>query len=240
MSADRNLPPRAATVRETAYDAGLRDFFRGIYNNMAVGLGITGAAAWLVASSPALMHLFFANQIVAFAVIFSPLLILWFGLTPRRIATMSAGQVAGVFFGLSALIGISFATIFLIYSHESIARAFFITAGTFAGMSIMGYTTKRNLAGLGSFAIMGMMGALLASIVNIFMHSSGIQFGISVVVIIASIGLIAWNTQMFKEMYGSAGSREETKKLAVMGALSLYLSFINLFQALLSLMGDRR
>jgi uncharacterized protein len=238
--ADRNLPPRAATVRETVYDAGLRDFFRGIYNHMAGGLIVTGLAAWLVSSSPALMHMFFGNQLVMFAVVFSPLLILWFGLTPSRIATMSAGGVAGVFYLLSALIGISFATIFFIYSHESIARAFFITAGTFGGMSILGYTTKRDLSGLGAFAVMGMIGAIIASIVNIFMHSSGLQFGISAVVVIASICLIAWNTQMFKEMYSSATSREDGNKLAVMGALSLYLNFINLFQALLSLMGDRR
>ena len=239
MPTDRNLPPTTAT-RASAYDVGLRTYFQRIYNNMAAGLAVTGAVAWLVASTPALMQFFFGNHIVAFIVVFSPLVVLMFGLTPGRMAAMTAGQMAGAFYLLSGLFGISFATIFFIYSGESIARVFFITAATFAGTSIIGYTTKRDLTSMGSFMMMGFMGVFLASLINMFMHSPALQFGISIIGVVTITGLIAWNTQQFKEMYSSAAGRETNDKLAIMAALSLYISFINLFQFLLNIMGNRR
>jgi uncharacterized protein len=239
MPSDRNLPTGAAT-RATTYDAGLRAFFQRVYNNLAMGLALTGAVSWLVASSPALMHFFFGNHLMALVIVFAPLLIMMFALRPSRIAAMTSGQMTGVFYGLSALFGISFATIFYLYSGQSIARVFFITAGTFAGTSILGYTTKKDLTSVGGFGMMGLMGVILVSVVNMFFHSSEVQFISSIVGVIAMVCLTAWDTQKFKEMYSSGAGRETNEKLAIMAALNLYLDFINLFQFLLNLMGNRR
>jgi FtsH-binding integral membrane protein len=148
--------------------------------------------------------------------------------------------MAAAFYGISAIFGISFAIIFLAYSGESIARVFFITAGTFAGTSAIGYSSKRDLSGVGAFGMMGMWGIFLAFLVNMFMHSPMVMYVSSMIGVIACVCLIAWNTQMFKEMYNHAADRESNQKLAILAALNLYMSFINLFQFLLNLMGNRR
>ncbi len=221
------------------FDAGLQAHFRRVYNMMAGGLVVTGLVAWFVAHSPALLQLFFGTPL-QWVVIFSPLVIVFFGLTPRRVQMMSFSAAAGLYFLLTALFGISLASIFLIYSGQSIARVFFITAGMFAGMSIFGYTTKRDLSGMGSLMMMGLLGIIIASIVNIFMQSAMVQFVSSVIGVVVFTGLIAWDTQYIKETYRASLSQDSASKMAVMGALSLYLNFINLFMMLLRLMGNSR
>ncbi len=221
------------------FDAGLQAHFRRVYNMMAGGLVVTGLIAWFVAHTPALLQAVYGTPL-QWVVIFSPLLIIFFGLTPRRVATMSFGAVSGLYFLLTALFGVSLAYIFLIYSGQSIARVFFITAGMFAGMSILGYTTKKDLSGMGSLMMMGLLGIIIASIVNIFMHSAMVQFVSSVIGVIVFTGLIAWDTQYIKETYRASYGGDTAAKMAVMGALSLYLNFINLFMMLLRLMGNSR
>lgn len=237
MATDRNLPrARTTTVR----DAGLQAFFQRIYQNLALGLAFTGIVAWMVASSPAMLHLFFGNFIMVLVVLFAPMILMSIIFSPSRITTMTSGQMAAAFYGISAIFGISFAVIFLAYSGQSIARVFFITAGTFAGTSAIGYLSKRDLSGVGAFGMMGMWGIFFAFLVNLFLHSPTVMYVSSMIGVIACVCLIAWNTQMFKEMYNYAADRESNQKLAIMASLNLYLSFINLFQFLLNIMGDRR
>ena len=220
-------------------DAGLQAFMRGVYNIMGTGLVVTGVTAFAVANTEPLFNLIFGTPLMWVAA-FAPLAFLWLGFTPRRMQTMSAGKLRNVFFIFSAVMGISMAALFQIFTAESIARVFFITAGAFAATSLYGYTTKRDLTGMGSFMFMGLIGIFLASIVNIFVQSSMVHFLVSVIGVVVFTGLAAWETQRLKETYSSAyGAVEANAKLAVTGALSLYLSFINLFQSLLHLMGNR-
>lgn len=231
------LQTRAGT--QTAYDAGLRSFFQRVYNTMAIGLVLTGLIAYVVANTPALLQLFYGNSIIHFAIIFAPLAFVFFGFTPKRIRTLSTSQLAGMFYLFSAVFGLSLAYIFVMYTNESIARVFFITAGMFAGTSIFGYTTKRDLSSLGSLLIMGVWGILLAIIVNMFLQSAMLQFVVSVLGVIVYTGLVAWDTQNLKETYSTTAGNEANGKMAVMGALSLYINFIMLFQFLMRFMGSR-
>jgi hypothetical protein len=153
---------------------------------------------------------------------------------------MSPSMAQAVFWGFSAVMGLSLAHIFLSYTGTSIARVFFITSGTFAGMSLYGYTTKRDLTGLGSFMFMGLIGIIIASIVNMFLQSSAMHFVISVIGVLVFVGLTAYDTQKIKSMYAESDGSETASKKAIMGALTLYLDFINLFMMLLRLFGDRR
>jgi FtsH-binding integral membrane protein len=153
---------------------------------------------------------------------------------------MSATAAQGVFWLYAGLMGISMASIFLMFTGASIARVFFITAGTFAAMSLYGYTTRRDLARFGSFLFMGLIGVVIAMLVNMFLHSSALQFAISVIGVLVFTGLTAWDTQQIKEMYFEGDYGEVATKKAVMGALRLYLDFINLFMMLMQLMGVRR
>lgn len=225
--------------RAVTFDAGLQAHFRRVYNLMAGGLVVTGLIAWFVAHSPALLQAVYGTPL-QWVVMLAPLGIVFFGLTPSKVQRMSFAAVTGLYFLLTALFGVSLAYIFLVYSGESIARVFFITAGMFAGMSILGYTTKRDLSGMASMLMMGLIGIIIASIVNIFMQSAMMQFVVSVIGVIVFTGLIAWDTQYIKETYRSSYSHESLSKMAVMGALSLYLNFINLFMMLLRLFGSSR
>ncbi len=237
MENNRYTIPKSGAA--ASVDAGLRAHFQKVYNTMALGLILTGVTAYGVSSSPDLFRAFhgtFLGLIVALA----PLGIIFFGLTPRRAQTMSLGAVTGLYYALTALIGISLSYIFLAYGNESIARVFFITAGMFAGTSIYGYTTRKDLSGMGSLMLMGLLGIIIASIVNIFMHSSMLQFVVSWASVIVFTGLIAWDTQYIKEAYRVSSGRETSAKMAVMGALSLYLNFINLFMTMLRLFGGNR
>lgn len=225
----------------TEVDVGLRAFMLRIYNYMAVGLGLTGVVAYLVASSPTLLAFFFGNQLLFWTAVLAPLGIVFY--MSARIQHMSAAQAQSVFWIYAALNGISLASIFLAYTGTSIAKVFFITAGTFAAMSLYGYTTKRDLTGMGSFLFMGLIGLILASVANIFFASPGLSFVISVVGVLIFVGLTAYDTQKLKSIYLSgieAHGSEAVLKTSILGALSLYLDFLNLFIFLLRFMGDRR
>lgn len=222
-----------------AVDAGLQSYMRGVYNTMGLGLVVTGLVAFAVASIPQLSQAIFTTPL-RFVFMFAPLAFLWFGFTPARIARFSVDKLRSLFFLFSGLMGVSMATIFLIYTNDSIARVFFITAATFAAVSIYGYVTKRDLTGLGSFMFMGLIGIFIAAIVNIFLQSAMVHFVVSMIGVIVFTGLTAWETQRLKETYSYAhGAAEANGKLAVMGALSLYLNFINLFQSLMALLGNK-
>jgi len=218
-------------------DEGLRSYMISIYNFMSLGLGVTGLVAYLVATTPALIQLFILSPL-RWVVMFAPLAIVFF--LGFRVQTLSTSAVRAGFWAFATIMGLSMASIFLVFTGQSIARVFFITASVFAGMSLYGYTTRQDLSAFGSFLIMGLIGIVIASLVNIFMASSALQFAISVVGILVFTGLTAYDTQRLKELYYSGQSGGDINKLAVMGALTLYLDFINIFISLLHLFGDRR
>jgi FtsH-binding integral membrane protein len=227
-----------AEAQAAEVDVGLRQYMLQVYNYMASGVALTGIVAYLLASSPAVMNTIFGNPILPWVVMLAPIgLALYFG---ARIHAMSFSTAQAIFWIFAALMGLSLSTVFLAYTGESIARVFFITAGTFGAMSLYGYTTKRDLSKFGSFLFMGLIGIIIASIVNIFIGSSALQFAISVIGVLVFVGLTAYDTQKIKEMYWESDDRETHGKKAVMGALNLYLDFINLFVMLLQLLGVRR
>lgn len=231
---------QTATYGTQAVDLGLQSFMRSVYNRMGLGLVVTGLTAFGVAHTPALYEAIFGNKILSYVAIFAPLAFILFGFTPGRMAKMTSGGIAGLFTLFSVLMGVSMATIFTIFTDESIARVFFIAASMFAATSLYGYTTKKDLTRMGSFMFMGMIGILIAGVVNLFIGSEAVHFAVSVIGVIVFTGLAAWDTQRLKETYSYAhGSEEANAKLAVMGALSLYLNFVNLFQLLLNLAGNR-
>jgi hypothetical protein len=227
---------RATTTTQVDIDVGLRRYMLSVYNYMAGGLALTGLVAYFAAASG------FYQAIVGtplfWVVLLAPLgmvLLLSFG-----IQRMSLGATQLSFWVYAALVGLSLAGIFLVYTQASIARVFFITAGTFAAMSLYGYTTRRDLSQFGSFLMMGLIGIILAGLVNLFIHSSALQFAISVIGVLVFVGLTAYDTQRIKEMYFEGDDAIIAGKKAVMGALQLYLDFINLFILLLQFMGVQR
>ncbi|HJO75737.1 MAG TPA: Bax inhibitor-1/YccA family protein [Rhodospirillales bacterium] len=227
-----------ATAEAVQIDEGLRAYMLRIYNYMASGLALTGIIALATAQSESLMQIIFGGGALMWIIMLSPLafiLALSFGINKMQASTAQA-----VFWGFAAVMGLSMASIFAVYTGTSIARVFFITAGTFAGMSLYGYTTKRDLTAMGSFLFMGLIGIILASVVNIFLQSSAMHFVISVLGVLIFVGLTAYDTQKIKSMYAEADGAETASKKAIMGALTLYLDFINLFLMLLRLFGDRR
>lgn len=227
-----------AEAQAADIDVGLRQYMLQVYNYMASGVALTGIVAYIVAATPALTSAIFGNPIMPWVVMLAPIgLALYFG---ARIHAMSFGTAQAIFWIFAGLMGLSLSTVFLVYTGESIARVFFITAGTFGAMSLYGYTTKRDLTKFGSFLMMGLIGIIIASIVNIFVGSTALQFAISVIGVLVFVGLTAYDTQKIKEMYWEADDRETHGKKAVMGALNLYLDFINLFVMLLQLFGARR
>jgi uncharacterized protein len=223
-------------------DAGLRAYFLKVYNYMASALILTGLVAYFAGTSPAIQLMQGADgrpSILAYALMFAPLGAVMF--LSIRINHMSEQAAQLAFWGFSVLMGLSMFYVFAIFTGESIARVFFITAGTFGAMSLYGYTTKRDLTGFGSFLMMGVFGIVIASIVNIFLGSAPLQMAISVIGVLLFTGLTAYDTQRIKNVYYQvAGYGDSLGKAAIMGALSLYLDFINLFVMLLQFMGDRR
>ncbi len=235
-----------AQAQESQVDAGLRQYMLRVYNYMASGLILTGIFAYGGTKFPALLNMMYSvgpsgsysPTLFAWIIMLSPLafiLVLNFG-----IQKMQASTAQAVFWGFAAIMGLSLTHIFIVYTGASITRVFFITAGTFASMSLYGYTTKRDLSKFGSFLFMGLIGIIIASVVNIFMQSSAMAFVISVVGVLIFVGLTAHDTQNIKRMYVEGEHSETATKKAVMGALSLYLDFLNLFMMLLHLLGDRR
>ena len=227
-----------AATRTTTYDSALREYMVKVYNFMAVALGISGAIAFLVSSSPALMQTLFGTPL-AWVVMLAPLGFVFF--FSYKLNSISAATAKTYLWIYSALMGLSLATIFVIYTGTSVARVFFITASTFGAMSLYGYTTKKDLSGMGSFLMMGLIGLIIASLVNIFLKSSALEFALSVIGMFIFIGLTAYDTQRIKQSYYQfAGNSEMVGKMAVLGALNLYMDFINLFLMMLRFMGDRR
>jgi len=218
------------------FDEGLRKHMLRVYNYMGLGLVITGIVAFLVSQTPALYVPIFSTPL-KWVVMLAPLAFVFF--FSFRIHTMSAATAQLTFWAFAAVMGLSLSSVFLVFTGTSIARTFFITATMFGAMSLYGYTTKRDLSQFGSFLMMGLIGVIIASIVNIFLGSSALQFAISVIGVVVFVGLTAWDTQNIKEQYAENFDQESQQKLAVFGALSLYLNFVNLFQLLLSLTGQR-
>ncbi|MGD9511814.1 MAG: Bax inhibitor-1/YccA family protein [Geminicoccaceae bacterium] len=222
-----------------AIDEGLRSFMLSVYNYMGLGLAITGIVALAVASTPALYMPIFTSPL-KWVVMLAPLGFVFF--LSARIGTMSASAAQITFWLFAAVMGISMASIFLVFTGESIARVFFVTAATFGAASLYGYTAKRDLTSMGSFLFMGLIGIVIASLVNLFIGSSALQFAVSVIGVLVFTGLTAWDSQRLKSEYLGTYQYggELAAKGAIMGALSLYLNFINLFMMLLQLMGNQR
>jgi uncharacterized protein len=243
---DSNRIIRGQAADVGAIDAGLRAYMLRVYNYMLVGLGLTGGTAWLTANT-SLRDVFFqyvpqANAygltMLGMIAVFAPLgLVL---LISFRINRMSVGAAQSTFWVYAGLMGVSLASILLNFTGESVARVFFITAATFGAMSLWGYTTKRDLTGLGSFLFMGLIGIIIASLVNMFLHSGMLMFIVSVAGVLIFTGLTAYDTQNIKEMYYAGDDGTLAGKKAIMGALRLYLDFINLFLMLMQLLGGNR
>ena len=240
----RSIPAGRADM---AVDAGLRAFMLGVYNKLALGLVLSGALAWVTSSVPAVRDVLFVTTpagqlagytLVGWAVAFAPLLLLLFaGFALRNPTPKSSGVL---YWTIVALIGASLGTVFLRYTDQSVASTFFITAAAFGSLSLYGYTTKRDLGPIGSFLIMGLIGLILAMVVNIFLQSAMMMFVISIVGVLIFAGLIAHDTQRLKMTYYQLGGDQAAMGVATnYGALTLYLDFINLFQFLLALLGNR-
>jgi uncharacterized protein len=221
-----------------AYDEGLRSHFRKVYNLIALSLVITGATAYAVSNIPALTSLLFGTPL-KWVVMFLPMIFVFVGFSPKALATKTVTQLRTTFYAFAAVFGMCLATVFLVFSGADIARAFFVTSATFAAMSLIGYTTKRDLSKLGSFAMMGAIGLVIAMVVNIFLQSDLMQFVISALGVLVYTIMTAFDTQNIKESYSSSYGEEANAKAGIMGALSLYMNFIMLFQFILSLMSNR-
>lgn len=235
------LDPRLQYATQTAkgvagIDQGLRAYMLGVYNYMAAGLAITGLVAFITSQTPVLMNAVYGTPL-AWVVMLAPLgLVLFLSFGINR---MSAATAQMTFWVFSGLMGLSLAYIFVVYTGTSIARVFFITTSMFAGMSIYGYTTKRDLSGIGSFLIMGLIGLIVASIVNLFVASTALHWALSVIGVLIFVGLTAYDTQKIRMMYYEADDASVATKKSIMGALTLYLDFINLFLFLLRFLGNR-
>jgi FtsH-binding integral membrane protein len=225
-----------ATRDSAAIDAGLRQYMLRVYNYMAGGLAVSGLVAYLAVSTGIYQQL--ASTPLIWVVMLAPLAAVFF--LGFRIEKMGVTTAQTVFWVYAGLMGLSLAGVLLVFTGASVARVFFITAGTFAGMSLYGYTTRRDLTKLGSFLFMGLIGIVLASLVNLFVGSSALQFAISVIGVLVFTGLTAYDTQRIKESYAEGDARDIASKKAIIGALTLYLVFINMFVMLLQLFGQQR
>lgn len=226
----------SAANTQALFDEGLRQHMLRVYNYMALGLVITGIVAFIVGSTPALYVPIFQTPL-KWVVMLAPLAFVFF--FSFRIQSMSSSTAQMTFWAFCAVMGLSLASVFLVFTKTSIAQTFFITAAMFGAISLYGYTTKRDLSKMGSFLMMGLFGIIIAGIVNIFLGSSALQFAISVIGIVVFVGLTAYDTQNIKEQYSENYDQESNQKLAVFGALSLYLNFVNIFQLLLNFTGER-
>ena len=232
---DKNFTTTTRTGAQV--DVGLRSYMLRVYNYMATGLGLTGLTAYFVAITPSLFNAIYGTPLY-WVIALAPLGFVFY--LSARLHKISFAKAQTVFWIFSGVMGLSMAYIFIAFTGASIARVFFITAGTFAGMSLYGYTTKKDLTGWGSFLFMGLIGIIIAMIVNIFLQSGMLSFIISCVGVLVFVGLTAYDTQRIKEMYYASDHPEISGKKAIMGALKLYLDFINLFIMLLHLFGQRR
>jgi len=245
--ADFRNPTRYGQVAggvRTDVDEGLRAYMLRVYNYMAIALALTGVAAYgtfnLAVSDGQLTPLGVTLYASAFrwVVILAPLAMVFF--LAFRINRMSVAAAQTTFWVYSAMVGVSLSTIFLVYTQSSITQTFFITAAAFGALSLYGYTTKRDLSAMGAFMVMGLFGLIIAMVVNIFLGSTALQWAISVIGLIVFAGLTAWDTQKIKSMYDVVANDETMMgRTAIMGALSLYLDFLNMFMFLLQFLGNR-
>ena len=226
-----------AQVGVERVDEGLRSYLLQVYNYMGLGLAITGAIAFLVAATPALYVPIFTTPL-KWVVMLAPLGFVFF--LGAKIRTMSVSAAQLTFWAFAAVMGLSMASIFLVFTGESIARVFFITAAMFGVMSLYGYTTKRDLSGWGSFLFMGLIGIIIAMVVNIFLASAAVHFAVSVIGVLVFTGLTAYDTQRIKELYYELDAADVSTRKAIRGALSLYLDCSNMFVMLLHLFGATR
>ena len=228
--------PTTVGAREAAFDAGLRSYMLSVYNYMASGVLLTGLVAMLFARSGLAAQLL--STPLRFVIMLAPLgfvMVLSFGLS--RLSTTAA---RGLFWTFAVAMGLSLSSIFLVYTGTSIAQTFFAAAAAFGGLSLFGYTTKKDLSGFGTFLIMGVVGLLVAMLINIFLQSSVMQLAISGIGVLLFAGLTAYDTQKIKSIYFQVRGTDFVGKSVVMGALTLYLDFVNMFTFLLQFMGDRR
>ncbi|MGL4426917.1 MAG: Bax inhibitor-1/YccA family protein [Alphaproteobacteria bacterium] len=222
---------------DTVLNEGLRSYMLKVYNYMALGLGLTGAVAFFVISNPSI-----------FATVVGTPLFWVFLLAPLGIAMVLGASINRISFSTAQILfwvyagcmGVSIASIAAMFTLESLARVFFITASTFGAMSLYGYTTKRDLSQMGSFLFMGLVGIVIASLVNLFFKSTGLHFILSIATVLVFTGLTAYDTQTIRSMYAERADSESQGKMAVLGALRLYLDFINIFISLLHLLGERK
>lgn len=227
-----------AQSQAQSYEAGLRSYMQKVYNNMGIALVITALVSFLIANSPAAVAAIFGSPL-KWVVMFAPLAFVFF--MSAKINSLTSSQATMCLWVFSGLMGLSIAPIFLAYTGASIARAFFVSASLFGAMSLYGYTTKKDLTSMGSFMFMGLIGVFIASLVNLFLKSSGLDFVLSILTVIIFTGLTAYDVQRIKSVYyGFSGQAEALSKAAIMGALTLYMDFINMFLAILRLFGDRR
>lgn len=217
-------------------DEGLRSYMLKVYNYMCIALGLTGAVAYVASTSQTMMSAIYGTPL-QWVVMLAPLGLVFF--LSARINHMKAQTAQMVFWVYAGLMGLSLSYIFMIYTGASITRVFFITSGAFAGLSLYGYTTKRDLSGMKSFLVMGVIGLLIAMVVNMFLESSAMQFVISVLGVLIFAGLTAYDTQAIKAIYAESDGSETHEKKAIMGALRLYLDFLNMFIFMLHLFGNR-
>jgi len=250
MALDFNQRSFTKTADQVDIDEGLRAYMLKVYNYMTTGLLLTGFVAYFLGKASIVTN--DMDQIIGvtsvgamlfgsplkWVIILAPLGFVFY--LSARISKMSISSAQITFWIFSAIMGLSLSSLFIEFTHSSIARVFFITSGTFAAMSIYGYTTKKDLTRLGGFLFMGLIGIIIASVVNIFIGSSALQFAISVIGVLVFVGLTAYDTQSIKNMYLAGDADEVGSKKALMGALRLYLDFINLFILLLQLFGQRR
>src|SRR5712671_2837221 len=234
---DRNYAaPRAVGVdRAAALDQGLRAHMIRVYNYMAGGVALTGVVAWLAYQAAGGDAIVISRGFVTGATPFGQAIfagpLMW---------VLLLAPLGLLFFVYAGLLGLSLASVFVVYTQASLSRVFFISAASFGAMSLWGYTTQRNLDGMGSFMMMGLIGIIIASLVNIFLKSTGLDWAVSVLGVLIFAGLTAWDTQKIKEFYDPMDDGTVAGRKAVMGALSLYLDFINMFLFLLRIFGDRR
>jgi uncharacterized protein len=227
-----------ASTARADFDAGLRSYMLSIYNYMASGVLVTGIVALLFAQSGMAEQILRGPGLLKYVIMFAPLafvMVLSFGLHK-----LQTGTAQMLYWAYTVVMGLSMASIFLVYTGESIAQTFFATAAAFAGLSLYGYTTKRDLSPLGTFLIMGVVGIVIASVINIFVQSTAMGLAISILGVLIFAGLTAYDTQKLKSMYAYVAGTDMMGKTVIMGALTLYLDFVNMFMFLLQLFGGRR
>jgi FtsH-binding integral membrane protein len=243
--AEYNTMRAAAGTRSAAIDEGLRAHMNKVYGTMSVGMVLTFLVAWAVGTSPDLLAVFrdpatLQPNILGWIVMFAPLIMVF--AFSAMINRLSAAGAQTFFYAFAAVMGLSMAWIFVAFTGFSIAQVFLVTAIAFAGLSLYGYVTKKDLSGMGTFLIMGVIGLIVASVINIFIASSALHFAITIIGVLIFAGLTAYDTQKIKNTYlqhAHSGDSEWLGKAAIMGALNLYLDFINMFMFLLQLLGNR-